>query len=144
MKSMFWKLSLLVSFVAAASAVYNIVAGTENWGPSFIAAAIMFTVAAVLLVGPYLILGIIALMTRSNRTISLVLFTLILLFSVLGTTALSWETYAYLNRDKTQPDATNLGLLFIGMGQWFAATLFACITLPIYFYLRNENRLTSP
>ena len=136
---MFWKLSLLTSSVAAAIAVYNIVAGTENWGPSFFAASLMFTVVAVLLVGPYVILGILACFVRSHRVLSTTLFVFILLISVLGTTFLFLETQAYLNRNKALPEGTDLGIFFLGIVQWISAILLSCIVLPVYFYLGGRN-----
>jgi hypothetical protein len=136
---MVWKLSLLTSSVAAVIAVYSIVAGTENWGPSFFAASLMFTVVAVLLVGPYLILGILASFVRSHRALSATLFVFILLISVLGTTFLSLETQAYLNRNKAIPEGTDLGIFFVGVVQWISAILLSCIALPAYFYLGGRN-----
>ena len=114
---MFWKLSLLTSFAAVAFAGYSIVAGTENWGPSFFAAVLMFTVATTLLAGPYVVLGILAFLMRSHRALSATLFAVILLISVLGITLLSLETHAYLNRNKALPEATNLGIFFVGVVQ---------------------------
>lgn len=86
---MFWKLSLLTSSSAAAIAFYNIVAGTESWGPSVFAAGLMCTVASALLVGPHVLLGTLALFVRSNRALSTMLFVFILLVSFFGTGFLS-------------------------------------------------------
>ena len=136
---MSWKLSLLTSSVAAAISAYNIVASTENWGPSFFTASLMFTVVAVLLVGPYVILGILASFVRSHRALSTTLFVFILLISVLGTTFLSLETQAYLNRNKALTEGTDLGIFFVGVVQWISAILLSCIVLPVYFYLGKRN-----
>ncbi|HBV65207.1 MAG TPA: hypothetical protein DEF45_19540 [Rhodopirellula sp.] len=136
---MFWKLSLLTSSVATAISVYNLVALTENWGPSFFAASLMFTVVAVLLVGPYVTLGILASFVRSHRVLSITLFVFMLLISVLGTTFLSLETYAYLSRNKALPEGTDLGIFFLGAVQWISAILLWCVMLPVNFYLGRRN-----
>ena len=136
---MFWKLSLLTLFAAVAFAGYNIVAGTENWGPSFFAAVLMFAVATTLLACPYVVLGILAFLMRSHRALSATLFSVILLISVLGITLLSLETHAYLNRNKALPEATNLGIFFVGVVQWISAILLSCIMLPVYLYLGSVN-----
>ncbi|MGI9494413.1 MAG: hypothetical protein ACR2NK_00035 [Mariniblastus sp.] len=139
-KLMLWKISILALFIAAALAVFNIVAGTENWGPSLLAAALMFTVAAVLLVGPYIILCILAFFVRSHRTLSATLLVFILLVSVLGTTSHLWKTQVYLNRNKALPEGTDLGIFFVGFMQWMSTILLSCIVLPVYFYLSRRNR----
>ena len=136
---MFWKLSLLTSSSAAAIAVYNIVAGTESWGPSVFAAGLMCTVAAALLVGPYVLLGVLAFFVRSNRALSTTLFVFILLVSLFGTTFLSLEIQAYLNRSEEVAGGTDLGLLFVGVVQWISAILLSCIVVPVYFYLGSRN-----
>ena len=136
---MFWKLSLLTSFAAVAFAGYNIVAGTENWGPSFFAAVLMFTVATTLLAGPYVILGILAFLIRSHRALSATLFAFILLISVLGITLLSLETHAYLNRNKALPEATNLGILFCWRGSMdFRNTAFVHYAAGLSLFGQRE------
>ena len=136
---MSWKLSLLTSSVAAAISAYNIVASTENWGPSFFTASLMFTVVAVLLVGPYVILGILLSFVRSHRALSITLFVFILLMSVLQTTFLSSETQAFLNRNKALPEGTDLGVFFLGVVQWISTILLSCIVVPVSFYLGRRN-----
>lgn len=132
---MLWKLSLVISSAAGAAAVYFIIAGTEDWGPSLLAAGLTLAVVAALLVGPHFIFAILAFAIRSDRVLSATLFAFIVLISVLGALFLAHETDAFLSRDRTVPGRANLGMFVVGVVQWISALLLSAIMLPIYFFL---------
>ena len=134
---MYWQLSLLTSCIAAISLVYMIVSGAENWGPSFAAGVLVFTVVTIFLVGPHVVFGALALSLRSHRVLSVILLFIVIAVSLSGVLAISVESNAYLNRDKSIPEGQRMGTFLIGLAQWLAAILTSAILLPVFLCLRQ-------
>jgi hypothetical protein len=127
-----WKLSLLTLTIAGATTAYNIHKSTSSWGPSYLAAMLLITIAIILLGCPYAILGILATFIRSRRSLSWKLFAVILAFSYLSLMFLTYETQTYLDRNQALPQGTDLGLFFLGIIQWMLAIMVSSITLLSY------------
>lgn len=137
---MFWKLSLFNSLAAAAVSAYFIVVVTEDWGPSPFAAVLVLAVVAALLIGPHLVLGLLAVAVRSRTILSGPRPACVVPISVLGAVFLLQESREFLNRDQTVPAEFNWESIALGTAQWGASLLLSFIILPLFRYLQKDAK----
>ena len=136
--SMFTKLSLITCTVAAIATVYLIWKGTENPGPSFLAAALVGSVVMMVMIVPYCVFGTLAFALRSHRNLSGVLFVIILTVSTLAGICLYVENEAWLNRDRSSEGQRMLPFM-VGMAKWFVAVATSAILVPLFFILKHAS-----
>ena len=140
---MYWKLSILTSAICAIATGYFVVAGTENRGPSFFAAALVLSVIFFVMVGPYLAFGALAFSIRSNRLLSVILFVIITIVSMSAVIALAIDNDAWLNRDRSREGQRMVPFL-IGMAQWCSAVLVAAIFVPLFIFSKKKRDSARP
>ena len=141
---MFWKLSLLTASIAAITTLCVILTWFGAPGPSFLSTALVGSVVIIIMVFPYLAFGAIAFALRSHRTLSGILFAIILAVSVSAVTCLYIENDSWLNRDKSREGQRMVPFL-IGMAEWVSAVFVAAILLPVFLVLKKvpEGRVTE-
>ena len=135
---MFWKLSILTSLLAGLATIYILQPG---WEPQFSFFENLFLMAVPLafMTGPYLGLGVLAFWLRSNFRLSVVLFVIVVVLSILCLGCIAVDQDAWRNRARFQGGQRMLPFV-IALGHWFLFLLTAIITLAIFYLSKRDTK----
>ena len=129
-----WKMTIGLNIVAALVAVWNVLRLRFGAGPDIAAEILVGVIVFGLLLGPYLVLSLLALVLRQNRGLSIVLFVVVILTAAAFLAGQIIETNFYqanqqLNGVGEGQRVTNF-LLFIG--QWAVSAVVSVVLVVIH------------
>ena len=129
-----WKISFSLILIGISSTIFFLFAMTTNLGPLLPALVVLG-----LVLGPYLVMGILVWLVRSDHVKSVVLFLVVLALVGVGVYSYAMDYQRFLNRDPNDPGGSNWMPFLLAMGHWLITFCLAAVFLPAFFLKRKST-----
>ena len=135
---MFWKLSILTSLLAGLATIYIL---QPSWETQFSFFENLFSMAVPLayVTGPYLGFGALAFWLRSNLRLSVVLFVIVVVLSIVCLGCIAVDPDAWRNGVRLEEGERMLPFI-IASWHWFLFFLTAIITLLVFYLSKKDTK----
>lgn len=129
-----WKITIGLNIVAASVAVWNLLRLGAGSGPDIAAEILIGVIVFGLLLGPYLVLSLLAVVLRKNRGLSIVLLVLVVLTAAAFLTGQIVETNVYQANQQLNGvgKGQRVGNFLLFIGQWAVSVGLGVVLVVIH------------
>jgi len=131
-----WKMTVSLNIVASLVAIWNLLRCNFGAGPDVAAVILIGVVVFGLLLGPYFLLSLLAVVLRQNRVLSIVLFVLVIMTAVGFLSGQIIETNLYQAHQQLNHTVRGqrMGNFLLYIGQWAVSLSFSIVLFVIWLF----------